>query len=129
MIKKLIFDRRYIYAAIFGAVALAFQAFFMYKTEAAPRKRNLIIITKSPLQVISKWDTPDYYNTNPVCMADNISKILDTVHKEDYIAYKFNKEIIVNITSSDSKSDNSDLHSKALTSLLSELPIFTGGSQ
>ena len=117
---KRIFDinRRYVYLAVFTAVTIMVQAFFMYKTTISPKKRNLIVITKSPIQVIGKWDNPDLYNKHPVCMTDNIIKILDTMHETEFKDYKFNDNIYVRVDTTDTKIDNADISLKEVSDLV-----------
>jgi len=103
---QFIIKHKYLIITILGTFTMIFQAFFMYKVSTSPRKRNLIIITKSPMQVISRWDTADYYNQHPEDVSDNIIRLVREVARTEYKEYKFNENTIVKITTLDVKTDN-----------------------
>jgi len=106
---------------------LALQGFFFYKAIIQPKKRNFIIITKSPLRLIARWDKSDFENKIKGDTTGDIIRLLDTIHKEEYVNYKFNDSLTVNLGVTDAKTDTSLSHLKEETSIKASIPALPGG--
>ena len=106
--------------AFIAAMTISIQGYYMHLTNSQPKKRNLVIVTKSPLRLIARWDTlarpdlednanaPERSRVGEVGLL--IERILTSVDNDTFAPYKFNENVYIRINTADIKTDEAKIN-------------------
>lgn len=104
-----------IWVTLIVGITVSIQGYFLHQTNAQPKKRNLIILTKSPVRLISRWDTVFHPNTIKDDKAGEtatlvLNSLLTNIREEEFMQYKFNENIYIRVNTADIKSDEAQVN-------------------
>lgn len=104
-----------IWVTLIVGITVSIQGYFLHQTNSQPKKRNLIILTKSPVRLISRWDTVFHPNTIKEDKAGEtatlvLNSLLTNIREEEFMQYKFNENIYIRVNTADIKSDEAQVN-------------------
>ena len=101
-----------IIAILIVGVIMVSQAFFLYLSSTRENGRNLMTIEKSPMRVIVRWDNMDGEVRDIDLEKEFIKErmnIVKAVSDAEFIDYKFNDKLDINIRTETIKADTDNL--------------------
>ena len=108
--KNFLGSNKYTIIAISVAITTILQAYFMYKSNTQHRGHSLLVITKSPIRFISRWDTVKEVEMNVPTTSDHIVNLTQRILDSNFTNYRFNENLYIRVNSVDVKSDEATVN-------------------
>jgi len=99
-------------ATLIVGIIMVSQAYFLYLSSKVETGRNLLIIEKAPMRIIARWDNVDGEVENVELEKEFIKERINWVtimSGADFIDYRFNENLNVNIRTETVKGDSNDI--------------------
>ena len=111
--KQTLQNNRITVLGILIMLGVSIQSYFMYKSNTMSKGRSLLVITKSPIQFISRWDTIKEVevgeSTPETSTASHIVDLTRSILDSEFVEYKFNENVFIRINTIDVKTDEAEI--------------------